>query len=50
MNASLLSSHNRVTDSYLLALARAHQGQLAMLDQKLATETVPDGRAFLELI
>ncbi len=50
MNASLLSSHTRVTDSYLLALARAHQGQLATLDQKLATETVPDGRAFLELI
>jgi len=50
MDASLLTSHTRVTDSYLLALARAHQGQLATLDQKLATEAVPHGKASLALI
>jgi toxin-antitoxin system PIN domain toxin len=49
-DASLLSSHSRVTDSYLLALARANKGQLATLDHKLATEVVPAGRASLALI
>lgn len=49
-SASLLSSHGRVTDRYLLALARANQGRLATMDQKLATEVVPGGEAFLELI
>lgn len=45
-----LSSHGRVTDAYLLALARANQGRLATLDGKLAAEVVPEGRAHLELI
>lgn len=49
-DASLLSSHSRVTDSYLLALARANKGQLATLDHKLATEVVPGGKSFLALI
>ncbi len=49
-DASLLSSHSRVTDSYLLALARANKGQLATLDHKLASETVPEGKAFLAII
>ena len=49
-DASLLSSHSRVTDSYLLALARANKGQLATLDHKLATEVVPEGKASLALI
>ena len=49
-DASLLSSHARVTDSYLLALARANKGQLATLDHKLATEVVPAGRSSLLLI
>ena len=47
---ALLSSHSRVTDSYLLALARAHKGRLATLDQKLATEVVADGKSALCLI
>jgi len=47
---ALLSTHARVTDSYLLALARAHQGRLATLDAKLATEVVADGREYLELL
>lgn len=49
-SAALLSSHARVTDSYLLALARANKGRLATMDQKLATEVVPGGSAALELI
>lgn len=50
VDASLLSSHSRVTDSYLLALARAHKGRLATLDHKLATEVVAEGKASLALI
>jgi len=50
VDASLLSSHSRVTDSYLLALARANKGRLATLDRKLATEVVADGRSSLALI
>ena len=46
----LLSSHSRVTDSYLLALARANKGHLATLDHKLATEVVPGGKSVLTLI
>lgn len=50
VDASLLSSHSRVTDSYLLALARANKGQLATLDHRLATEVVSEGKAALALI
>ncbi len=50
VDASLLSSHARVTDSYLLALARANSGRLATLDHRLATEVVPESRASLALI
>jgi toxin-antitoxin system PIN domain toxin len=46
----LLSSHSRVTDSYLLALAHAKGGRLATMDQKLATEVVPGGKKALALI
>ena len=45
-----LTSHSRVTDSYLLALAHANGGRLATMDQKLATEVVPGGKKALELI
>jgi toxin-antitoxin system PIN domain toxin len=48
--SQLLSSHSRVTDSYLLALAHANGGRLATMDQKLATEVVPGGKKALELI
>lgn len=48
--ADLLSSHSRVTDSYLLALAHANNGRLATMDRKLAAEVVPGGRKSLELI
>lgn len=50
LDASLLSSHARVTDSYLLALARANRGKLATLDARLATEVVTEGARHLELI
>lgn len=46
----LLTSHSRVTDSYLLALAHANGGRLATMDRKLATEVVPGGKKALELI
>ena len=48
--SGLLSSHARVTDSYLLALAHANGGRLATMDTKLAAEVVVDGRAALEVI
>lgn len=50
VDASLLSSHARVTDSYLLALARANDGLLATMDHKLATDVVLEGKASLALI
>jgi toxin-antitoxin system PIN domain toxin len=50
VDAARLSIHSRVTDSYLLALARANEGQLATLDHRLATEAVPAGSAALALI
>ena len=50
LDAALLSSHSRVTDSYLLALARAQGGRLASMDRKLAVEAVPGVDAALELI
>ena len=50
VEAALLSNHSRVTDSYLLALARAHGGRLASMDQRLAVDAVPSGAASLALI
>jgi predicted nucleic acid-binding protein len=48
--SELLSSHSRVTDSYLLALAHVNGGRLATMDTKLATEPVPGARATIEVI
>ena len=50
IDAALLSSHSRVTDSYLLGLARSNKGRLATLDRKLATEVVDGGKSSLALI
>lgn len=47
--ARLLDS-GQVTDTYLLALARAHNGQLATFDQHLVSDAVIDGRQALHLI
>jgi toxin-antitoxin system PIN domain toxin len=46
----LLSSHSRVTDSYLLALAHANGGRLATMDQRLAADVAQGGKKSLELI
>lgn len=50
LDATRLSSHSRVTDSYLLALARAHGGRLASMDHRLAVDAVPGGAGTLSLI
>ncbi len=50
IDIALLSSHARVTDSYLLALARAHGGRLASMDRRLGVEAIHGGDGFLELI
>ncbi|MDQ6680602.1 MAG: VapC toxin family PIN domain ribonuclease [Pseudomonadota bacterium] len=50
VDASRLSSHAQVTDSYLLALAKAHGGRLASMDRKLVINAVKDGGKTLELI
>lgn len=48
-SARLLSSA-QVTDTYLLALARAHEGQLATFDNRLVADGVHDGPAALHVI
>jgi toxin-antitoxin system PIN domain toxin len=40
---SRLLSSAQVTDTYLLALARANKGQLATFDRRLVTDAVRDG-------
>ncbi len=50
VNAARLLDSAHVTDSYLLALARAHNGQLASFDQRLVTDAVMDGTRALHLI
>jgi len=57
---SLVSSENvdpsriltaaQVTDTYLLALARAKGGKLATFDRRLSTAAVRDGSAALQII
>jgi uncharacterized protein len=50
VDGTRLSSHAQVTDTYLLALAKAHGGRLASMDRRLLTDAVVDGRKALELI
>lgn len=50
IDASRLAHHTQVTDSYLLALARSHNGRLASLDRKLTVDAVLGGREALALI
>ncbi|MFZ1810077.1 MAG: TA system VapC family ribonuclease toxin [Candidatus Nitrotoga sp.] len=45
-----LLSSGQVTDSYLLALACAHKGQLATFDRRLVTDAVCGGTQGLHLI
>jgi uncharacterized protein len=50
VDSTHLTKHAQVTDTYLLALAKAHGGQLASMDRKLATDAVVDGAKALHLI
>ncbi len=50
VNRARLLESAHLTDSYLLALARAHHGQLATFDQRLVTDAVVMGRERLHLI
>jgi hypothetical protein len=50
LNATRLLTSAQVTDSYLLALARAHAGKLATFDRRLIADAVPNGARSLHLI
>jgi uncharacterized protein len=50
VNSVRLLDSAHLTDSYLLALARVHEGQLATLDQRLVTDAVMNGKHALHLI
>ena len=50
VDASRLLSQGQVTDSYLLALACAHQGKLATFDKRLVADAVQGGKEALVLI
>ena len=50
VDGSRLLDSAQVTDSYLLALASAHGGQLATFDQRLVTDAVVNGTKALHLI
>jgi toxin-antitoxin system PIN domain toxin len=50
LDTRLLASASQVTDSYLLALAIAHGGQLATLDRRLIPDAVRNGVQGLHLI
>lgn len=50
IDSTRLLDSAQVTDSYLLALARAHGGQLATFDRRLVTDAVTGGSQALHLI
>ena len=50
VDSGRLLVHGQVTDSYLLALAMAHQGLLATFDRRLVVDAVRGGRQALQLI
>lgn len=45
-----LSTHSRVTDGYLVALARSRRGRLATFDHRLAADLASDERSALEIL
>ena len=49
IDASHALTSARVTDTYLLALARLRGGQLATFDRRLSVDAVKDGKATLHL-
>jgi toxin-antitoxin system PIN domain toxin len=50
VNPARLLDSAHLTDSYLLALARVHGGQLATFDRRLVTDAVIHGNQALQLI
>lgn len=50
LDPSRILTSQQVTDTYLLALAHAHAGQLATLDRRLITDAVKSGSQALHLI
>ncbi len=50
IDAAKILTSPQVTDTYLLALASAHGGQLASFDRKLSVAAVKGGKAALHLI
>ena len=50
VDAARLLSSGQVTDSYLLALACAHRGQLASFDRRLVVDAVRGGAHRLHLL
>lgn len=50
VDATRLLGSGQVADSYLLALACAHSGQLATFDRRLVTDAVRGGAQGLHLI
>ena len=50
IDTSRLLSHSQVTDSYLLALACANNGQLATFDRRLIVDAVVGGAESLRII
>ncbi len=50
IDATRLLDSGQVTDTYLLALARAHGGQLATFDRRLVADAVIDGSKALRLL
>lgn len=50
IDSTRLLDSGQVTDTYLLALARARKGQLATFDRRLVADAVVDGSRALHLI
>ena len=50
VEAKRILTSGQVTDSYLLALAVAHDGHLATFDRRISTKAVKGGKAALHLI
>jgi toxin-antitoxin system PIN domain toxin len=50
VHSDRLLNSGKVTDTYLLALSAAHEGQLATFDRNLLTDAVANGSKSLHLI
>jgi uncharacterized protein len=50
LNVTRLLDSSHITDSYLLALAHAHHGQLATFDRHIPTDAITNGAESIHLI